>query len=153
MPCSSSHNNAVSRTATGCHRAPSLQRFHRVWCNTPVPKTAIFSSQPFRPSCRYALRDHSRRVGRSTMPSADFCNAVKNDCSSFRCSLNTLQTSRGKTLDFPGVGAGFIKRTPVADGELRCHVPARPEYVTPHIQFLFVAPQACVGLPSDPISQ
>jgi hypothetical protein len=87
------------------------------------------------------------------MPSADFCNAVKDDRSSFSCSLNTLQTSRGKTLDFPCVDAGFIKRTPFADGGLRCHVPARPEYVTPHIQFLFVAPQACVGLPSDPTSR
>ena len=85
-----------------------------------------------------------------TMPSADFCTAVTSDCSGVSCSLNTVQTSRGKTLNFPCVDAQFIKRTPIADGGLSGHVPTGPEYVTPHIGFLFVASQFCVGLPSDP---
>jgi len=36
-----------------------------------------------------------------------------------------------------------------ADGGLRSHVPARPEYITPHIRFLFIVPQFWIGLPSD----
>ena len=87
------------------------------------------------------------------MPSADFCTAVTPDCSGVSCSLNTVQTSRGKTLNFPRVDAQFIKRTPIADGGLNGHVPTGPEYVTPHIGFLFVAPRFCVGLPSDPASR
>jgi hypothetical protein len=62
-------------------------------------------------------------------------------------SFDTLQTSRGKTLGFRCVDAEFIKRSPIADGRLCGHVPTRLNYVTPHIQFLFVAPQLCVGLP------
>ena len=67
--------------------------------------------------------------------------------------MNTEQTSRGKTLNFHHVGAQFIKRIPIADGGLRGHVPTGPEYVTPHIEFLFIAPRFCVGLPSDPASR
>ena len=40
-----------------------------------------------------------------------------------------------------------------ADGGLRGHVPARPECITPHIRFLFIAPQFRIGLPSDPASR
>ena len=40
-----------------------------------------------------------------------------------------------------------------ADGELHGHVPARPECITPHIRFLFIAPQLWIGLPSDPASR
>ena len=87
------------------------------------------------------------------MPSADFCTAVTIDRSIVSWSINTIQTSRGKTLGFRCVDAGFIKRSPVADGRLRGHVPTRLSYVTPHIQFLSVIPQFRVGLPSDPASQ
>lgn len=54
---------------------------------------------------------------------------------------DTLQISQGKTQNFPCVGARFIKHTPIAEGGLRCHVPTRPGCTTPHIWFLFVAPQ------------
>ena len=63
------------------------------------------------------------------------------------------ETSRGKTLNFPRVDAQFIKRIPVADGGLNGHVPTGPEYVTPNIEFLFIAPRFCLGLPSDPTSR
>ena len=88
-----------------------------------------------------------------TMPSADFCTAVTIDRSIVSCSINTVQTSRGKTLGFRCVDAEFIKRNPLADGRLHGHVPTGLSYVTPHIQFLSVAPQLCVGLPSDPASR
>jgi len=87
------------------------------------------------------------------MPSADFCHAVKPDRSGFSDSLHTPQTSRGKTLNFPRVDAQFIKRIPFADGGLRGHVPTRPEYVTPYIGFLSIAPRFRVGLPPDPASR
>ena len=64
-----------------------------------------------------------------------------------------MQTSRGKALNFHRVDAQFIKRIPIADGGLNGHVPTGPEYVTPHIGFLFIAPRFCVGLPSDPASR
>ena len=51
------------------------------------------------------------------------------------------------------VDAQFIKRIPIADGGLNGHVPTGPEYVTPHIEFLFIAPRFCLGLPSDPTSR
>ncbi len=51
------------------------------------------------------------------------------------------------------VGAGFIKRSPVANGRLNGHMPTGLNYVTPYIQFLFVAPQFRVELPSDPASR
>jgi hypothetical protein len=40
-----------------------------------------------------------------------------------------------------------------ADGGLRSHVPARPGCITPHIRFLFIAPQFRIELPSDPASR
>ncbi len=60
------------------------------------------------------------------MPSADFCIAITTDCSAVSCSLNTVQTSRGKTLNFPRVNAQFIKGIPIADGGLNGHVPTGP---------------------------
>jgi len=88
-----------------------------------------------------------------TMPSADFCTEITIDLSNVSCSLNAVQTSQGKTLNFPRVDAQFIKRIPVADGGLNGHVPTGPEYVTPYIEFLFIAPRFCLGLPSDPTSR
>ena len=85
-----------------------------------------------------------------TMPSADFCKAVTVNRFPVSRSFDTLQTSRGKTLGFRCVDAGFIKRSPIADGRLHGHVPTGLNYVTPLIQFLSVAPQFRVGLPSDP---
>ena len=60
---------------------------------------------------------------------------------SVRLPPNTLQISQGKTQNFPCISARFIKPTPIAEGGLRCSVPARPGWTTPHIWFLFVAPQ------------
>jgi hypothetical protein len=61
----------------------------------------------------------------------------------------TRQTSRGKTHHCRCVDAGFTKCIPTADGGLRSYVPARPGCITPHIRFLFIAPQLWVRLPSD----
>ena len=60
---------------------------------------------------------------------------------SVRLPPNTEQISQGKTQNFHCISARFIKPTPIAEGGLRCSVPARPGWTTPHIWFLFVAPQ------------
>ena len=66
---------------------------------------------------------------------------------------STAEISRGKTRHCRCIDAGFTKCIPTADGGLRGHVPARPECTTPHIRFLFIAPQLWVQLPSDPTSR
>ena len=66
---------------------------------------------------------------------------------------STGEISRGKTRNCHCVDAGFTKCTPLANGGLRGHVPARPRCTTPHIRFLFIAPQLRVQLPSDPTSR
>jgi len=58
-----------------------------------------------------------------TMPSADFCTTITIDLSIVSCSFNTVQTSRGKTLNFHRVDAQFIKHIPIADGGLSSHEP------------------------------
>jgi len=66
---------------------------------------------------------------------------------------STREISRGKARHFRCASAGFTKYIPAADGGLRGHVPARPGCTTPHIRFLFIAPQLWVQLPPDPASR
>lgn len=84
----------------------------------------------FRPSVRAA----------PTMPSADFCPAIKTSSPVFsRCRFrfnDTRQISRGKTRILPRIDAGFTKCTLVGvatdavDRGLGGHVPAGPECIT-----------------------
>jgi hypothetical protein len=77
------------------------------------------------------------------------------------CGLprNTVKISRGKTRILPRVDAGFTKcihpgvATEFADGGLGGHVPTGPGCITPHIRFLFIAPQFRLGLPPYPASR
>jgi hypothetical protein len=66
---------------------------------------------------------------------------------------NTLEISRGKTRYLLCVNAGFTKCTPTADGGLNGHMPDGPRCITPHVGFLFIAPQFRIGLPPHPASQ
>ena len=98
-----------------------------------------------------------------TMPFADFCRAVKTSSPVLsRCCFrnnDTWQISRGKTRILPRIDAGFTKCTLVGvathavDRGLRGHVPARPECITPHIRFLFIALRFRLGLPPHPTSR
>ena len=107
----------------------------------------------FRPSVRVA----------PTMPSADFCPAVKTSSPVFsRCRFrfnDTRQISRGKTRILPRIDAGFTKCTLVGvatnavDRGLGGHVPAGPECITPHIRFLFIVPRFRLELPPHPASR
>jgi hypothetical protein len=95
-----------------------------------------------------------------SMPFADFAVVFSAGCPSpsgspFRTS-HTAEISRGKTRILPRIGAGFSKcthpgvATEFADGRLGGHVPTRPECITPHIRFLFIAPRFRLGLPPHP---
>jgi hypothetical protein len=88
-----------------------------------------------------------------TMPSADFCGAVREDCSTLSPSQDTPQISRGKLSYLPCIDARFIKYSPVVDGGLCCCVPARPDCTTPRIGFVSLAPHVRSTLPSDPTSR
>lgn len=142
---------------TGACRIPSMapQREPRCACQM---QSHLSSHQcphrsRFRPSVRAA----------PTMPSADFCHAVKTSSPVFsRCrfrSTDTWQISRGKTRILPRIDAGFTKMHPcrcchpLVDRGLRGHVPARPECITPHIRFLFIALRFHLGLPPHPVSR
>src|SRR4029453_4430826 len=88
-----------------------------------------------------------------TMPSADFCGAVREDCSALSPVQDTPQISRGKLSYRRCIDAGFIKHSPHVDGGLCCRVPARPDGTTPRIRFVSLAPHLRSTLPSDPTSR
>jgi hypothetical protein len=88
-----------------------------------------------------------------TMPSADFCGAVREDCSALSPVQDTPQISRGKLSYRRCIDAGFIKHSPFVDGGLHGRVPARPDCTTPHIRFVSLAPHLRSTLPSDPTSR
>jgi hypothetical protein len=88
-----------------------------------------------------------------TMPSADFCEVVREDCSALSPSSDTSQISRGQLSYLPCIDAGFIKHSPIVDGGLCCCVPARPGCTTHRIRFVSLAPRVRSTLPSDPTSR
>jgi hypothetical protein len=88
-----------------------------------------------------------------TMPSADFCGTVREDCSALSPIQDTPPISRGKLSSRRCIDAGFIKHSPHVDGGLCCRVPARPDCTTPHIRFVSLAPHLRSTLPSDPTSR
>src|SRR4029453_3165839 len=96
---------------------------------------------------------HELCLRRPTMPFADFCEVVREDCSALSPSKDTSQISRGKLSDLPCIDAGFIKHSPLVDGGLCCCVPARPGCTTPRIRFVSLAPHVRSTLPSDPTSR
>ena len=68
-------------------------------------------------------------------------------------SRDSHKISRGKSQYLQCIDAGFIKRSQFVDGGLCYPVLARPNYVTPYIQFLFVTPHFRAPLPPHLISQ
>ena len=105
------------------------------------------SSLPFRPSARsrcgsaYLLPRLSAlgcltslACAGPTMPSADFCGAVREDSSALSPLPGHPQISRGKLSYLRCIDAGFIKYAPAVDGGLCGRVPTRPERTTPRIR-------------------
>ena len=66
--------------------------------------SGLDSYPPFRPSARSCV---------PTMPSADFCGAVREDCSALSPDQDTPQISRGKLSYRRCIDAGFIKHRPL----------------------------------------
>lgn len=142
---------------TGACRIPSVA--HR---GRPLRACQMLSHPSSRPAPHRSRFRPSVRVA-PTMPSADFCPAVRTSSPVLsRCRFrnhDTGQISRGKTRILPRIDAGFTKCTLVGvatnavDGGLGGHVPAGPECITPHIRFLFIVPRFRLGLPTHPASR
>jgi hypothetical protein len=126
---SSSQRPSLTRPLAGCHLAAP-----------PQTTTLLYRS---------GLPTNMR----GTMPSADFCGALRKDCS----PLSPMQghpADLPRSAVIPSVHRRRIDQVrPVVDGGLRGGVPTRPERTTPHIRFVFVAPRVWIGLPPDPTSR
>jgi hypothetical protein len=135
---------------------PLLMRQLRVppRCRTsrPAPRripsyhstTADDSSLLFRPSAR------SRGP---PMPSAHFCGAIREECSTRSPGQDTPQISRGQLSYRPCIDPGYIKHSPIVDGGLCCCVLARPGCTTARVRFVSLVPHVRSTLPSDPTSR
>src|ERR1035438_7563879 len=86
-----------------------------------------------------------------TMPSADFCAAVRLPCGSLSRRNDTEQISRGKLNRLLRTAAGSTLRALDGYG-LRGNFPACPT-LTPCIRFLSIDSRICSTLPSDPASR
>src|SRR6204780_1744151 len=90
-------------------------------------------------------------TSRPTMPSADFCSAIRLPSDNLSRRSDTEQISWGKLNRLPCTAAGSTLR--VFDGYgLRGKLPARPT-LTPCIRFLSIDSHFCYTLPSDPASR
>jgi hypothetical protein len=121
--------------------------------------------QTFRPTPRRMPSGHSTRDdesslpfgpshhGGGTMPSADFCEAFREDCSPLR-PLRGHPADLSRSAVTPSVHRCRIRKVhPILDGGLRSVVPTRPEHTTPHIRLVPLSPHLCSTRPSDPISR
>ena len=158
------------------HRFPACQRRVHPRCRarSPTPRrmpshrstSGSYPSPPFGPSARprggsaYRLPRllalgclTSVACAGPTMPSADFCGAVREDSSALSPSQDTPQISRGQRSDRRCIDAGLIKHSPPVDGGLCGRVPARPDGTTPRIRFVSLAPHLRSTRPSDPTSR
>jgi hypothetical protein len=158
------------------HRFPACQRRVHPRCRarSPTPRrmpshrstSGTYPCPPFGPSAHprdgsASLWPRLSAVGcltsvacaGPTMPSADFCGAVREDSSALSPIQDTPQISRGKLSYLLCIDAGFIKYAPAVDGGLCGCVPTRPERTTPRIRFVSLAPHLRSTLPSDPTSR
>jgi hypothetical protein len=90
-----------------------------------------------------------------TLPSADSSPEISADYSVLSpflwhaTSLGTGEVSHGKRSYRQCIDAGFITHSLLVDGGLHGRVPARPDYATPRIRFVSLAPHVRSTLPSD----
>lgn len=157
--------NARSRLS----RAKTWSSFAWVWVDaesaeaptSDSPRTSTNGGCRFSGACPefFFIAQHPSSFGPSvrsppTIPSADFSSGIQPPFPEAQlCFQNPLEISQGKIRCLPCVNAGFTKCIPFADGELCGHVPTRPGCITPHIRFLFIAPQFRIRLPPHPVSR
>ena len=105
-----------------------------------------------RPSCCSAFRLWSASLAlptaEPTMPSADFCPAVRSPLGSRSRLRDTEQISRGKFSRLPRTVAGSTLHA--LDGYGLCGDKAARPTFTPPIRFLSIDSRFCSTLPSDP---
>ena len=128
FPAMGSSTDGGLSDSVGGAQEPSPSRLSDAVPSLFTPNTSSFKVQAFGAS-RYP-----------TMPSADFCPAVKTSSPVFsRCRFrfnDTRQISRGKTRILPRIDAGFTKctlagvATDAVDRGLGGHVPAGPECIS-----------------------
>ena len=121
-----------------------------------LDRLGLRPSFPGRPICCSAFRPWSASLAsptaRPTMPSADFCLAVRGSLGLLsRLAGDTKQISRGKLNRLRCTTAGSTLRALDGYG-LRDTLPARPA-LAPRIRFLFIGSHPCSTLPSDPASR
>jgi len=122
---------------------------------TPT-RSGLRPSFPARPICCSAFRPWSASLALPTawptMPSADFCRAVRRPLGRLsRRNGDTPQISRGKLNRLRCTAAGSTLRAVDGYG-LRDTLPARP-MLAPRIRFLSIGSHLCFALPSDPASR
>jgi len=141
------------------HPCPALAasgRCHRVGRGTSHPRLLPLLSPskgqaPSGAPCS-ALR---RPVTPTTTASADFCRPIPAPCSAGSTPAKAgagRQTSQGKTRDLRSIHLSHLRRHPPDDIGLQVSWPPRPGVVA-SMRFLFVRPELCVQLPSDPASR
>src|SRR6516165_8864131 len=119
-------------------------------------RSGLRPSFPARPICCSAFRPWSASLALPTawptMPSADFCRAVRRPLGRLsRRNGDTPQISRGKLNRLRCTAAGSTLRAVDGYG-LRDTLPARP-MLAPRIRFLSIGSHLCFALPSDPASR
>src|SRR4051812_49297612 len=131
-------------------------RYPRIRRGTSQPRLLLLPSpakdQPPSGAPRSALH---RPVTPTTTASADFCRPFPAPCSVDSTPAEAgaeRQTSQGKTRDFRSIHLSHLRRHPPDDIGLQVSLPPRPGAVA-SMRFLFVRPELCVQLPSDPASR
>ncbi len=121
---------------------------------TTPSRSGLLPSFPARPIHCSAFR-HSECLtslaARPTMPSADFCSAVRLPLSRLSRRSDTEQISWGKFSHFPCTDRRIYVSHLDGYG-LRGKSPARPA-LAPSIRFLSIDSHVCSMLPSDPASR
>ena len=122
---------------------------------TTPSRSGLQSPFPARPICCSAFRHWSASralpTPGPTMPSADFCVAVRPPLDGLSHRGDTTQISWGKCSRLPCTVAGSTRRTLDGYG-LRGKSPARPARA-PSIRFLSIDSHVCSMLLSDPASR
>lgn len=131
-------------------------RYPRVGHGASQPRLLhLLSPAKGRPPSGAPCSALHRPVTPTTTASADFCRPFPAPCSAGSTPAKAgagRQTSQGKTRDLRSIHLSHLRRHPPDDFGLQVFWPPRPGVVA-SMRFLFVRPELCVQLPSDPASR
>ena len=121
--------NPFSGNRSGLQRRHNIKLFFRLGREFPSPALSIAGRVP----SSSMLPKINACFNPPTMPSADFCTALRLDYSTLSpYSKDTVQISQGKTRNFQCINAGFIKHTPLRMEDLVVTCPLVPD--VPHLR-------------------